>query len=257
MAELTALAESLARSEFPALLKQLGLAGRAEQGPRRRPGARGRRAAARSIGPGGPLRRGAVAARGDPRRWRVAGAAGGAGAGLRTARHALRVPVEPGAPRLQGPRHALRRAAAGARPEIGGGPAQPGPSSGRWSAATTWPWPTSTRRSSSTRRRRTATPAPSWLPVIDAYLKSDRKRLAIKDGPHARLAALLSMMVGRVSAPDPRARPGGPRRGEPRCRLLPGLRRDLRATASSANCTSRPWRGRTPSRRSSRSSSSR
>jgi tetratricopeptide (TPR) repeat protein len=42
---------------------------------------------------------------------------------------------------------------------------------------------------------KTVTPAPSWLPVIDAYLKSDRKRLAIKDGPHPRLAALLSMMV--------------------------------------------------------------
>ena len=40
-----------------------------------------------------------------------------------------------------------------------------------------------------------ATPAPSWLPVIDAYLKSDRKRLATSDGPHARLAALLGMML--------------------------------------------------------------
>ncbi len=40
-----------------------------------------------------------------------------------------------------------------------------------------------------------AAPAPSWLPVIDAYLKADRKALAIKDGPHARLAALLNMMT--------------------------------------------------------------
>jgi tetratricopeptide (TPR) repeat protein len=39
------------------------------------------------------------------------------------------------------------------------------------------------------------TPAPSWLPVIDAYLKSDRKRLATADGPHAKLAALLGMMT--------------------------------------------------------------
>ncbi len=40
-----------------------------------------------------------------------------------------------------------------------------------------------------------ATPAPAWLPLIDAYLKADRKRLAIPDGPHARLAALLGMML--------------------------------------------------------------
>ena len=40
-----------------------------------------------------------------------------------------------------------------------------------------------------------AAPAPSWLPLIDAYLKADRKALAIKDGPHARLAALLNMMT--------------------------------------------------------------
>jgi uncharacterized protein HemY len=40
-----------------------------------------------------------------------------------------------------------------------------------------------------------ATPAPSWLPVIEAYLKSDRKRLAAQDGPHARLAALLNLMI--------------------------------------------------------------
>ena len=41
----------------------------------------------------------------------------------------------------------------------------------------------------------TSAPAPSWLPVIDAYLKADRKRLAIKEGPHARLARLLDLMV--------------------------------------------------------------
>ena len=35
-----------------------------------------------------------------------------------------------------------------------------------------------------------ATAAPSWLPVIDAYLKADRKRLASTSGRHARLAAL-------------------------------------------------------------------
>jgi tetratricopeptide (TPR) repeat protein len=40
-----------------------------------------------------------------------------------------------------------------------------------------------------------ATAIPSWLPVIDAYLKSDRKRLASADGRHARLAALLNMMT--------------------------------------------------------------
>ncbi len=40
-----------------------------------------------------------------------------------------------------------------------------------------------------------ATPAPTWLPVIDAYLKSDRKRLAIADGPHANLAALLTLLT--------------------------------------------------------------
>ena len=37
--------------------------------------------------------------------------------------------------------------------------------------------------------------APSWLPVIDAYLKADRKRLAIKAGPHAKLARFLDLMV--------------------------------------------------------------
>jgi tetratricopeptide (TPR) repeat protein len=40
-----------------------------------------------------------------------------------------------------------------------------------------------------------ASPAPSWLPVIEAYLKNDRKRLEIKGGPHAKLAALLSMLA--------------------------------------------------------------
>ena len=34
-------------------------------------------------------------------------------------------------------------------------------------------------------RRPNSSPAPSWLPVIDAYLKADRGRLAIKAGPHA------------------------------------------------------------------------
>jgi tetratricopeptide (TPR) repeat protein len=48
-----------------------------------------------------------------------------------------------------------------------------------------------------TEETKDATPAPSWLAVIDAYLKSDRKRLAIPDGPHARLAALLSLMTVR------------------------------------------------------------
>ncbi|MGC8638930.1 MAG: tetratricopeptide repeat protein [Isosphaeraceae bacterium] len=36
---------------------------------------------------------------------------------------------------------------------------------------------------------------PPWLAVIEAYLKSDRTGLAIKDGPDARLAALLNMMT--------------------------------------------------------------
>ena len=36
---------------------------------------------------------------------------------------------------------------------------------------------------------------PSWLPVIDAYLKADRKRLAIKTVPHVKLARLLDLMV--------------------------------------------------------------
>jgi tetratricopeptide (TPR) repeat protein len=40
-----------------------------------------------------------------------------------------------------------------------------------------------------------SSPAPSWLPVIDAYLKADRKRLAVKEGPHAKLARLLDLMV--------------------------------------------------------------
>jgi tetratricopeptide (TPR) repeat protein len=40
-----------------------------------------------------------------------------------------------------------------------------------------------------------ATATPSWLPMIKAYLEFDRKRLAIAGGPHARLAALLSMRM--------------------------------------------------------------
>ena len=36
---------------------------------------------------------------------------------------------------------------------------------------------------------------PSWLPVIEAYLKSDRKGLEVPDGPDAKLAALLRMML--------------------------------------------------------------
>jgi tetratricopeptide (TPR) repeat protein len=36
---------------------------------------------------------------------------------------------------------------------------------------------------------------PSWLPVIQAYLKSDRKGLEISDGPDAKLAALLRMLL--------------------------------------------------------------
>ncbi len=38
-------------------------------------------------------------------------------------------------------------------------------------------------------------PAPSWLPVVEAYLKADRDGLTIKDGPHAKLAALLRMLT--------------------------------------------------------------
>ena len=40
-----------------------------------------------------------------------------------------------------------------------------------------------------------AAPTPSWLPVIEAYLKGDRVRLAIKEGPNAKLAALLSLLT--------------------------------------------------------------
>ncbi len=39
-----------------------------------------------------------------------------------------------------------------------------------------------------------ASQAPSWLPVIDAYLKADREQLAKTEGRHSRLAALLGMM---------------------------------------------------------------
>ena len=72
-----------------------------------------------------------------------------------------------------------------------------------------------------------AAPAPSWLPLIDAYLKADRKAMAIKDGPHARLAALLNMMTVEYPVRT-RARRGRSRGREPRCRLLRRLRRDLR-----------------------------
>jgi tetratricopeptide (TPR) repeat protein len=39
-----------------------------------------------------------------------------------------------------------------------------------------------------------AVPAPTWEPLIDAYVAHDRERLNIKDGAHARLAALLRLM---------------------------------------------------------------
>ncbi len=35
---------------------------------------------------------------------------------------------------------------------------------------------------------------PSWVPVIEAYLKGDRGRLTAKGGPHPRLALLLNML---------------------------------------------------------------
>ncbi len=38
-------------------------------------------------------------------------------------------------------------------------------------------------------------PMPSWLPVVEAYLKADRDGLTIKDGPHTKLAALLRMLT--------------------------------------------------------------
>jgi tetratricopeptide (TPR) repeat protein len=43
--------------------------------------------------------------------------------------------------------------------------------------------------------RKDASPAPSWLPVLDAYLKNDLHRLGSEDGPHAALAALLKMIA--------------------------------------------------------------
>jgi hypothetical protein len=36
--------------------------------------------------------------------------------------------------------------------------------------------------------------APTWVPVLDAYLKNDPGRLTSKDGPNAKLSALLKMM---------------------------------------------------------------
>ena len=59
--------------------------------------------------------------------------------------------------------------------------------------------------------------------MIDAYLKADRKRLAIKDGPHARLAALLNMMIVEYPVADPRAVQAARDVVEPRRRLLPRL----------------------------------
>ncbi len=41
---------------------------------------------------------------------------------------------------------------------------------------------------------KTAVPPPAWEPLIDAYVASDLERLKVKDGPHARLAALLRLM---------------------------------------------------------------
>ncbi len=37
--------------------------------------------------------------------------------------------------------------------------------------------------------------APAWEPIIDAFVANDRERLSIKDGLHARLAALLRLML--------------------------------------------------------------
>ena len=39
-----------------------------------------------------------------------------------------------------------------------------------------------------------AAPAPAWEPLIEAYVAGDRERLKVRDGPHARLAALLCLM---------------------------------------------------------------
>ena len=41
---------------------------------------------------------------------------------------------------------------------------------------------------------KTAVPPPAWEPLIDAYVASDLERLKVKDGAHARLAALLRLM---------------------------------------------------------------
>ena len=41
---------------------------------------------------------------------------------------------------------------------------------------------------------KTPVPPPAWEPLIDAYVASDLERLKVKDGPHARLAALLRLM---------------------------------------------------------------
>ena len=100
-----------------------------------------------------------------------------------------------GASRLQGPRLALCRAAAGAKSEIArqrcAARAFVRALVGRHDLALA-DLDAASRLAEETKD---ATPAPSWLPVIDAYLKSDRKRLATSDGPHARLAALLDMML--------------------------------------------------------------
>ncbi len=65
-------------------------------------------------------------------------------------------------------------------------------------------------------------PSPSWLAVIDAYLKADRKRLEAQGGADARLASLLGMMVVEYP-PRTRLLIQSARRHQGRCRLLPRL----------------------------------
>jgi tetratricopeptide (TPR) repeat protein len=193
-AELTALAESLARSEFPALLKKLGLEGRPNRGRDDAPvpptvedrldqlGLVDHFAAVRALheairADGESPARLAALARAYAQlgtlteyQWSPAHRVFKARALLYAERLLARGPKSPAALRVR----AFVRALVGRHDQA----------LADLDAA---------KRLAE--EAKDATPAPSWLPVIDAYLKSDRKRLAIPDGPHARLAALLSMMT--------------------------------------------------------------
>ena len=201
LGQLDGLGREAVAHRVPRAFKTARRDGQAQPRARRCAGAGRRRAAAGDVEHGRTLCRRPRFASRDPGGRRVADARGRSRTGLRAARDVDRISLELGPSSLQGSRPALRRAAPGAQPAAARS-AQPLYTRafvralvGRHDLALADLDQADKLDQQLKSKGETPTPTPSWLPVIDAYLKADRTRLAKTEGPHARLAGLLGMMI--------------------------------------------------------------